>query len=209
MWNFKKNFFRTPIQEKQNVVIIPDFDYAVFTYQFFDGNDLDTWTRVVLPLGVATAALPIHYVGYSRNYCIPTSPLWMPTTIPPDIYVDWAGDNRGVGFESVFVDLTKIKQDFSDDNLIKVDLRCAWYGVIGVVPVEVRAVFYKGGQMVKSGFQYSNFDFVDKVDFTTSTKQISTKFQESPSKERFATFTYDIATGIGTFDLYDTTTPTL
>lgn len=209
MWNFKKNFFKTVIAENQNVVIIPDFDYAVFTYQFFDGRDLDTWTRPVLPLAVANLSSPNHYLGYSKNKCVPDSPLWTGNVIPPNIYMDWAGDNTGIGFESVFIDLKKIKEDFPTENLIKVDLRCAWYGEPGVLPVEVKSIFYKGGEMIKNSNQYLNLNFSEKIEFTTNSKVITTRFQSSVLKERFATFTFDKNTGIGSFDLNDIITPTL
>ena len=208
MWNFKKHFFRTEII-KENVVIIPDFDYAVFTYQFSDGKDLDTWTRVVLPQQISDASGTVKYMGFAKQKCIPNSQQWTKEIIPPGIYADWAGDNTGIGVESVLVDLKKIKQDFPLENIIKVDLRCAWYGTIGILPVEVKAIFYKGGQMTKSGYKYSNFTFIQKIEFTTSSKPITTRFAGSPSLERFATFTFNKATGEGSFDLYDMITPTI
>lgn len=85
-------------------------DALIITY-FFDaagGVDLDTRTRITAPFEMP------DYVGWCRLNSF-------------GAYIEWAGDNTGVGVESVWVDLAQIKADYPGQN-ISIECRAFWYG---------------------------------------------------------------------------------
>jgi hypothetical protein len=194
-------------------VIVFDADYMVLTYNFTDGRDLDTRTRIVTPnIGQNSVA---QCLGYGCSYAFPTNGS-VATQIPVDAIIDHAGDNTGIGLESVFIDITKIKANYPGQDTIVVECRAFWWGTIGVNDVNLIASFYKGGAMLKNtpltnpmSFNYTNPTAADSLVFNTSGKPIQGPIISNPSFAgyRLATFTYTISTGIGTFDLNDTTTP--
>jgi hypothetical protein len=202
---FQKSIFKSA---RQIEVFVFDADYAVFTYEFSNGSDLDTRTRVVEPnIGQTTQA---DYLGWGLKPCQPTNPAWSNTEIPPDALLDWAGDNTGIGFESIFLDIKKLKLQYPGNDKFVVDLRCFWFGTVGTNPVVLNAKFYKGGTMIKGAlpFQYTNPTAIETLEFTTNGKIISYQNNlPNNSGERFATFTYTISTAMGEFNPNDTTTP--
>ena len=119
-----------------------DADYAVLTYKFSDATDLDTRTRIVEPNINMN-----NYLGFDAGECFPADVNWSETNIPTTAIIDWSGDNTGTGYESILVDIQKLKALKPDMVNFVVDLRAAWYREnepMGVLPVEVKAVFYKG-----------------------------------------------------------------
>ena len=69
----------------------------MITYEFTDGLDLDTRTRIVTPdVGQNTQN---KYIGWGLQY------QWPENSDSP--YLTWGGDNQLTGFESVLLDLTK------------------------------------------------------------------------------------------------------
>jgi hypothetical protein len=79
---------------------VVEADYMVLTYEFTDGQDLDTRTRVVTPIiGQTTTCEYVDGINviHSQNNT------WSSTVIPTGYLVDWAGDNTGNGFESVLI----------------------------------------------------------------------------------------------------------
>ena len=118
------------------------------------------------------------------------------------------------GYESILVDIQKLKALKPDMINFAVDLRAAWYRAdepIGVLPVEIKAVFYKGGQMIKGStpFKYSNPTAISSLDVTSNSKQITARYQDDNGVrlQRLAVFKYNIVTNVGTFDINDTITP--
>ena len=138
-----------------------DADYAVLTYKFSDANDLDTRSRIVEP-----DINMNNYLGFGAGQCFPADVSWSQTNIPTIAVIDWSGDNQGIGYESILVDIQKLKALKPDMINFVVDLRAAWFRSgepMGVLPVEVKAIFYKGGTMLKSqpvtdplSFEYTN-----------------------------------------------------
>jgi hypothetical protein len=179
-------------------------DYLMLTYQFTDGLDLDTRTRIVSPnIGQDTQA---DYVGWAllSQY---------PTTGNPIII--WGGDNQGLGFESVLIDLNEYKNQYPSDNTIVVDLRAFWYRTVGSNPVNVGGTLWKGGSPIKNGCNpitggwscWTN----PTADETFIVDSVGTQITETEraSGERVATLTYNLQTGSGTFNNNDTTTPSV
>ena len=183
-----------------------DADYAVLTYEFTDGTDLDTRTRIVTP------DIPMNtYLGYAKGFCFPSDSSWSPHNIPTNAVVDWSGDNTGTGFESILVNIDKLKEQFPTMTDLVVDLRCGWWGNLGNNPVNVKAVFYKGGQMIKGAqpFQYINPTAISSLEVTSASKGITMMFGGNAVSigERLGVFKYNVETKVGYFDIDDVITP--
>ena len=193
-----------------------DADYAVLTYKFSDANDLDIRSRIVEPnIGMN------NYLGFNAGQCFPTDPSWSETNIPSAAVIDWSGDNTGKGYESILIDIQKLKTLQPTMVNLVVDLRAAWFKSgepMGVLPVEVKAIFYKGGTMLKSqpvtnplSFEYTNPTATNSLQVTSDSKVINTRFQADGGVrlQRLAVFKYNVVTKVGSFDINDTTTPAL
>ena len=193
-----------------------DADYAVLTYKFSDAKDLDTKSRIVEPnIGMN------NYIGFGVGACFPADENWSITNIPSTAVIDWSGDNTGKGYESILVDIQKLKALKPDMINFVVDLRAAWYNPnepMGVLPVEVKAIFYKGGTMLKSqpvtkplSYEYTNPTATNSLQVTSDSKVINTRYRDDGGGrlQRLAVFKYNIVTKVGSFDINDTTTPAL
>ena len=193
-----------------------DADYAVLTYKFSDANDLDTRSRIVEP-----DINMNNYLGFAAGACFPVDGSWSTTNIPSTAVIDWSGDNRRTGYESILIDIQKLKALKPSMVNLVVDLRAAWYRSgepMGVLPVEVKAIFYKGGTMLKSqpvtnplSFEYTNPTATNSLQVTSDSKVINTRYQADGGVrlQRLAVFKYNVVTKVGSFDINDTTTPAL
>ena len=193
-----------------------DADYAVLTYKFNDAKDLDTGSRIVEP-----DINMNNYLGFGAGACFPADPSWSLTNIPTTAVIDWSGDNTGTGYESILVDIQKLKALKPDMINFVVDLRAAWYSStkpMGVLPVEVKAMFYKGGTMLKSqpvtnplSYEYTNPTATNSLQVTSDSKVINTRYSNDGGVrlQRLAVFKYNVVTKVGSFDINDTTTPAL
>ena len=193
-----------------------DADYAVLTYKFSDATDLDTRTRIVEPNINMN-----NYLGFGAGECFPADVNWSETNIPTTAIIDWSGDNQGTGYESILVDIQKLKALKPDMVNFVVDLRAGWFDSgqpMGVLPVEVKAMFYKGGTMLKSqpvtdplSYEYTNPTATSSLQVTSDSKVINTKYQDDGGVrlQRLAVFKYNVVTKVGSFDINDTTTPAL
>ena len=173
-------------------------DYMVLTYQFTNGRDLDTRSRVALPnIGQTTLS---SYVGWARSNQWPTSG----TPI-----IRWGGDNTGTGFESVLINLVKFRETYPSETEIVVDLRAFWYGTVGTNPVNVAATLYKGGTITgPSNYIFTNTTFTSKYDISSVSKVV-TSTNRNDGGQRVATLTYNLTTNTGTFNNSDTITPSI
>ena len=193
-----------------------DADYVVLTYKFNDATDLDTRTRIVEPNINMN-----NYLGFGAGSCFPTDTNWSVTNIPTAAVIDWSGDNTGTGYESILVDIQKLKALKPDMINFVVDLRAAWWSStqpMGVLPVEVKAMFYKGGTMLKSqpvtdplSYEYTNPTATSSLQVTSDSKVINTRYDSDGGVrlQRLAVFKYNVITKVGYFDINDTTTPAL
>jgi len=178
-----------------------DADYMMLTYEFSDGQDLDTRTRIVSPdIGQDTLAESIGWIGgYVSQY--PPSPA-TPILLG-------AGDNTGTGFESVLINLTAYSAAYPSNNQILIDMRAHWFTTVGVQPVNIKATLWKGGTPVDTGFTFTN-STATAVSFIETTPKVITATNESNnSGERIATLSYNLSTNVGSFNTNDTTTPSV
>ena len=162
-----------------------------------------------------------NYLGFAAGACFPVDGSWSTTNIPSTAIIDWSGDNTGTGYESILIDIQKLKTLQPTMVNLVVDLRAAWAKAsepMGVLPVEVKAIFYKGGTMLKSqpvtsplSFKYTNPTATNFLEVTSDSKVINTRYQADSGVrlQRLAVFKYNVVTKVGSFDINDTTTPAL
>ena len=176
-------------------------DYIMLTYEFTDGRDLDTRTRIVTPdIGQNTQT---KYLGWSRL-------LQYPETGTP--YERWSGDNTGTGFESVLFDISLFKTTYPLENTLVIDARCFWYNTVGINPVNVAATLWKGGLPIKNGFLWENPTATEIFQINSVGKIITlapTTDKANSSGERVATLTYNLSNNIGVLNNNDTITPSV
>jgi len=176
-------------------------DYIMITYEFTDGSDLDTRTRIVSP-DVGQDTQP-EYLGWNCKS------LWPLTGTQ---YLTWSGDNTAQGFESVLVDLNQFNIQNPSTTQILMDMRGFWYGAIGSADVNVAATLWKGGTPVKVGFIWTNSTATNTYNIDSVGKVVTSAGAPSKSLtsgERIATLRYNLITGSGTLDNNDTITPTV
>lgn len=178
------------------VIFKIDADYAVFTYAFIDGKDLDTRTRVIAPdIGQDKQS----HIGFGQIDKFP--PVGNPI-------LEWGGDNTETGVESVKIDLREFRKKYPSEGELKIDCRAFWWQTIGTKEVKIEAVFYKGGEMIKDGFSFSNPHPETRTSLGSTSIKIEAKSQEENLPgQRIATFKYNLNTGVGQFDTTDTTSP--
>ena len=210
-----------------------DADYMVITYQFTDGVDLDTRTRIVSIDGTTYADQNGQgkYIGWSQYQRTPQSAGYIDSGNVCDMVIKplamWGNDNTGTGFESVLVDFTQLG---SGQNEVVIDCRAFWFNIVGVNPVSLSFTFYKGGCMVKQGnsgspaFSYTNPTATATLTGASASKVITARNNsgiatgssdlESPNVsvgltrgQRLAVITYNRSTNVGNIDINDTTTP--
>lgn len=176
-------------------------DYIMLTYEFTDGLDLDTRTRIVTPdIGQNTQA---KYLGWGKL-------VQYPQTGTP--YETWSGDNTGTGYESVLFNISLFKTIYPLENILVIDARCFWYNTVGINPVNVAATLWKGGLPIKNGFLWVNPTATDTFQITSVGKIITlapTGDKSTSSGERVATLTYNLSNNIGVLNNNDTITPSV
>jgi hypothetical protein len=211
-----------------------DADYMVVTYQFIDGRDLDTRTRIVSIEGTiyADQNAAETYIGYGQYSRTPQTASYIESGNVCNVAIKplaiWGSDNLNQGYESTMIDFTLIP---AGQNEIVIDCRAFWWGEIGNQPVNIGFTLYKGGCMVKQGaagtpaYSFTNPTATGTFGGNSSSKVITaykdggglavgSSDLESPSVsanlsrgQRIAVITYNRSTNVGTIDINDTTTP--
>lgn len=193
----------TPTPAPTETPFIFSADYILLTYEFIDGQDLDTRTRIVTP-DIGQNSQP-NYVGWNVLTKFPGPP-------QPHI-IEWGGDNTGNGFESALVNLIELKAQYPESTTIVIDLRSFWYNLVGTQPVVVSATLWKGGEPIKeypSGFSFTNPTATSTFNISSAGKIINLHTNGANSSgNRVATLTYNLNTNQGFFNSDDTVTPTV
>lgn len=180
-------------------------DYILLTYLWTNGTDLDTRTRVVVPdIGQDTQP---EYVGWNVQGVWPMS---------GPVIIDWGGDNTGQGYEATLIDLVALKAAYPAAGVITVDMRAFWFSIVGTNPVVIEATLWKGGTPIQQGsggspaFSFTNPTATGTQVITSAGKVITLATQNvATSGERAATMTYNLLSGVGSFNTNDTTTPSV
>jgi hypothetical protein len=208
-----------------------DADYLMIQYEFTDGQDLDTRTRMVTPdIGQDTT---VEYLGYNANACFSTGsnfltngifPVGSSFTNPSTYILKHGCDNRELGFESVLINLINFAALYPTENEITIDCRGWWYTLAGTNPVKLNVTLWKGGTIVQPTFPINNIG--QPTDYTfTNTNPDNTLVIKSSGKVvrgpnnvsapnnneawRVGVIKYNLLTNVGTIDNVDTTTASI
>ena len=204
-----------------------DADYLMVQYEFTDGQDLDTRTRVVTPdIGQDTT---VEYIGWNANSCngsgsnFLTNGIYPPNSsfTNPSTYILKHGcDNQGVGFESVLINLTNFATAYPAENEITIDCRGWWYTSAGTNPVKLNVTLWKAGTIIQPTFnsgQSTSYTFTNPTASNTLIIKSSGSIVPGPSSggsvplnnnaHRIGVIKYNLTTNVGTIDNADTTTP--
>jgi hypothetical protein len=167
-----------------------DADYIVLTYSFTDGQDLDTRTKVTVP-NIGQTTLPD-----SIGWCC--SDQWPKTGTP---ILTWGGDNTGIGFESVLIDLIEFKSQYPGQNTIVINSKAFWYGTLGTDPVTIQVTLYKGGTMVADPTNYTfyNNTFTAAYGALSPGNTVTTNISQCIEGDNITSLQYNLITFNGTF----------
>jgi len=114
--------------------------------------------------------------------------------------------------------VAQLKASYPSATSMVVDLRAFWYNTQGFQPVNVAATLWKGGTPIKQGaggnpaYSYTNPTATATLNIASVGKQITlapTTNKQQSSGERVATLTYNLSTNTGSFNINDTTTPSV
>ncbi|MFY8170658.1 MAG: hypothetical protein ACOVK2_06035, partial [Candidatus Fonsibacter sp.] len=209
-----------------------DADYLMVQYEFTDGTDLDTRTRMVTPdIGQDTA---VEYLGFGASSCnsstYNTNGIYPAgSTFSGNNYILKHGcDNQGTGFETVLINLINFKSSVINPvhynaSEITIDCRGWWFVTPGTNPVKLNITLWKGGTIVQPTFdsgQPTSFTFTNTNPTNTLTIKSSGKVVRGPSLGgptapnnneawRVGVIKYNLLTGVGTIDNVDTTTASI
>lgn len=115
-------------------------DFFMYNYSISNGSDLDIAFKILTPNIDG-------YLGWGKQNTL---------SVGSDVIAYWAGDNTGLGSESVYIDKAKLLQAFPGTTYIEVDLRAFWYGTVGTNPVILNMDAFQGGSMVNDNFTFIN-----------------------------------------------------
>lgn len=159
-------------------------DWLMITYEFTDGQDLDTRTKMTTP------AVGGDYVGWSRA----------DTQGSPTI-VTWGGDNTGTGFESVLINMATFQTAYPGQTMI-VDCRAYWYGQIGVNPVTIAATLWKGGTPTPANYKWDNASATGTLELNQILVPVTAAGQPAAGDaQHVGTVTYSPLSGSGSIAL--------
>jgi hypothetical protein len=169
-----------------------DADYIIVTYSFTDGTDLDTRTRISSPnIGQNNA---YTYIGYCRSDVFPN------TGTP---ILTWSGDNTGTGFESVFINLIELKNQFPSysASTITIDMNAMWWGTTGSTPVIMDIIMYKGGtvSLVSDAYTFINEGYTRIFGVASTGTNVTLQSNTCLDQQLVAKLQYNLSTYNGQF----------
>lgn len=204
-----------------------DADYLMIQYEFTDGIDLDTRTRVVTPdIGQDTT---IEYIGFGANFCASGGATYATNGIYPlgsgsNFILKHGCDNTGQGFEAVLINLNNFTAAYPAENEITIDCRGWWFNTVGVNKVKLDLTLWKGGTIVIPTFDNNSlpthYTFTNPTATSTLTLTSSGVVVPGPALNngtapnnneayRIGVIKYNLTTNVGTINNADTTTPTI
>ena len=204
-----------------------DADYLMIQYEFTNGQDLDTRTRIVTPdIGQDTT---VEYIGYGASSCnsstYNTNGIYPAgSTFSGNNYILKHGcDNQGVGFETVLINLNNFATAYPSENEITIDCRGWWFVTAGTNPVKLNLTLWKGGTIVQPTFdsgQPTSFTFTNPTATNTLVIKSSGKVVRGPTVGsptapnnneawRIGVIKYNISTNVGTINNVDTVTASI
>lgn len=179
-----------------------DADWIMVTYEFTDGKDLDTRSRIVTPnIGQTTQSDMIGWAVESK---------WPDTSSP---IIVWGGDNLNTGFESILINMSQFKTSYPNSTSLVADFRCFWFTTVGTNNVVAECTLWQGGTPSKAtgAFVWTNSTATNTLVVDSVGLQIPSGIPDGGTKYyttgyRLATLTYNLSTGSGVLNNADTTT---
>jgi hypothetical protein len=181
MKDFKRNIYKTPIENE--TIILDPFDYMIVTYSYrFDDftRDLDSSTR----FGSTGTIEDTKFVGYNQGQYV------TPTDVTPinSAYLFQNGDDSGNGLgESIVINFKNLElASISENNDIQVELYAGWCNRVQQVYPDVANVSvttYSGGTIsvsptlntitsdgiIRDQFVHNNFPVIEGCGNATKT----------------------------------------
>jgi NAD(P)-dependent dehydrogenase (short-subunit alcohol dehydrogenase family) len=156
------------------------------------GADLDTRTRISSPnIGQNNA---YTYIGYCRSDVYPD-------TVTP--ILTWSGDNTGQGFESVFINLIELKNQYPSysASTITIDMNARWWGTTGSTPVIMDIIMYKGGtvSLMSDEYLFINEGYTDIFGVASTGTNITLQSNTCLEQEHVVSLQYNLSTYNGQF----------
>jgi len=180
---------------------------SVFTEPGAEELDLDTRSRIVTP-NIGQLTQP-EMVGWGEP-----QDEW-PVGDPYPL-IQWGGDNVNAGFESILIDVKKLKSLYNKNEMV-VDMRAIWYDEVlpkPSLPVVAACTLWKGGQpqYIESQFIWENPTATNEGRIDSVQTPILSGIPDgdrisTSTGWRVATYTYNLLTGESVFDTNDTVTP--
>ena len=159
-------------------------DWLMITYEFTDGQDLDTRTKITTP------AVGGDYVGWERAN----------TQGSPTI-MTWGGDNTGTGFESVLINMATFQTAYPGQTMI-VDCRAYWFQSVGVNPITIAATLWQGGNPTQTGYIWTNASATGTLALNQILVPVTTSGQPAAGDaQHVGTVTYSPTSGTGSIAL--------
>ena len=223
-----KGILLTPVNLESTINSFTfDADYLMIQYEFTDGVDLDTRTRVVTPdIGQDTT---IEYIGFGANFCASGGATYATNGIYPlasgnNFILKHGCDNTGQGFEAVLINLINFTTSYPAENEITIDCRGWWFNTVGVNKVKLNLTLWKGGTIVVPTYNNNSlpthYTFTNPTATNTLTLTSSGAIVPGPALNnstapnnneayRIGVIKYNLTTNVGTINNADTTTPTI
>ena len=158
-------------------------DWLMITYEFTDGLDLDTRTKITSP------AVGGDYIGYARGV----------TQGSPTI-MTWGGDNTGTGFESVLINMATFQTAYPGQTMI-VDCRAYWFQSVGVNPITIAATLWQGGNPTQTGYIWTNASATGTLALNQILVPVTATGLEVELGQHVGTVTYSPTSGTGSIAL--------
>lgn len=140
------------IDNESQHINIPEFDHLVIRYFWEDGagTDLDTATGFSNLAGSSINKKSVGWKGTGFDRNLPAQVAR--TTVGDPVILEWIGDNRKNGYESVLVSYQNIPANNNGYNYSTYDITLAgnWYSFVGTGVVQMELIAYKGGTMTKN-----------------------------------------------------------
>lgn len=127
------------IEEYPYYITYTGIDYLVIRYYWDSGTggtDLDTRTAITDPDRNID-------VGWARG-------------ITDDNFIEWGGDNTGVGYESALINLRELATLYTGHRIFDIRMRAFWYSTRLSGNINIEFTGYDGGIMIKDGYNWIN-----------------------------------------------------
>ena len=174
-------------------------DWLMITYEFTDGQDLDTRTQITSP-AIASFNPATATADGANNWTTSSVGYAQGNTQGSPTIMTWGGDNVGTGFESVLINMTAFQTAYPGQTMT-IDCRAYWFGQPGVNPVTLAAVLWKGGTPTPTSYKWSNAGATGTLSLNQILVPVTTAGFAVETGQHVGTVTYSPTSGSGSVAL--------